>query len=126
LEQPEALMRNQLITGSLAGSGQKIYALLSSDDPLPIDDIVEWTGLNSSGVLATLLDLDRKGFVRQLPGKTVQQDRIGRSARKLLIVPRDQNGISKRSSKLTESNALRRISKRGVKHSRDFLHLHVS
>jgi DprA winged helix domain len=124
LEQPEALMRNLLITGSLAGSGQKI--MRSSDDPRPIDDIVEWTGLNSSGVLATLLDLERKGFVRQLPGKTVQQDRIGRSARKLLIVPRDQNGISKRSSKLTESNALRRISKRGVKHSRDFLHLHVS
>jgi hypothetical protein len=37
--------------------------------PRPIDDIVENTGLNSSGVLATLFDLERKGFVRQLPGK---------------------------------------------------------
>ena len=32
-------------------------------------DIVEATGLNSSDVLATLFDLEMKGFVRQLPGK---------------------------------------------------------
>jgi predicted Rossmann fold nucleotide-binding protein DprA/Smf involved in DNA uptake len=37
--------------------------------PRPIGDIVENTGLNSSGVLATLFDLEMKGFVRQLPGK---------------------------------------------------------
>jgi DNA-binding IclR family transcriptional regulator len=42
-------------------------ALVSS--PRPIGDIVENTGLNSSGVLATLFDLEVKGFVRQLPGK---------------------------------------------------------
>ncbi len=34
-----------------------------------IDDIVERTGRNSSDVLATLFDLEMKGFVRQLPGK---------------------------------------------------------
>jgi hypothetical protein len=33
------------------------------------DDMVENTGLNSVDVLATLFDLERKGFVRQLPGK---------------------------------------------------------
>lgn len=69
LEQPEAEQRNLLAAASLTGSGQKIYALLSSDDPRPIDDIVERTGLNSSDVLATLFDLEMKGFVRQLPGK---------------------------------------------------------
>ncbi len=57
------------MAASLTGSGQKIYALLSSDDPRPIDDSVERTGLNSSDVLATLFDLEMKGFVRQLPGK---------------------------------------------------------
>jgi len=30
---------------------------------------VERTGLNSCDVLATLFDLEMKGFVRQLPGK---------------------------------------------------------
>ena len=69
LEQPEAEQRNLLVAQSLTGSGQKIYALLSSDEPRPIDDIVERTGLNSSDVLATLFDLEMKGFVRQLPGK---------------------------------------------------------
>lgn len=69
LEQPAAEQRNLLVTESLTGSGRKIYALLSSDEPRPIDDIVERTGLNSSDVLATLFDLEMKGFVRQLPGK---------------------------------------------------------
>jgi DNA processing protein len=69
LEQPEAEQRNLLVAQSLTGSGQKIYALLSSDEPRPIDDIVETAGLNSSDVLATLFDLEMKGFVRQLPGK---------------------------------------------------------
>jgi DNA processing protein len=37
--------------------------------PLPIDDIVERSGLNSAEVLATLFDLEMKGIVRQSPGK---------------------------------------------------------
>jgi len=65
----EAEQRNLLVAASLTGSGQKIYALLSSDDPRLIDDIVERTGRNSSDLLATLFDLEMKGFVRQLPGK---------------------------------------------------------
>jgi DNA processing protein len=43
--------------------------LLSTDEPKPIDDIVESSGLNSSEVLATLFDLEMKGIIRQLPGK---------------------------------------------------------
>src|SRR5579859_5128344 len=69
LEQPEFGQRNLLVAASLTGSGQKIYAQLSSDEARPIDDIVENTGLNSSDVLATLFELEMKGFVRQLPGK---------------------------------------------------------
>jgi DNA processing protein len=69
LEQPAAEQRNLLVAQSLTDSGQKIYALLNSDEPRPIDDIVERTGLNSSDVLATVFDLEMKGFVRQLPGE---------------------------------------------------------
>jgi predicted Rossmann fold nucleotide-binding protein DprA/Smf involved in DNA uptake len=36
---------------------------------VPIDDLVERSGLNSSEVLATLFTLDMKGIIRQLPGK---------------------------------------------------------
>src|SRR5467141_4459151 len=43
LEQLQAEQRNLLVAQSLTGSGQKIYALLSSDEPRPIDDIVEAT-----------------------------------------------------------------------------------
>jgi DprA winged helix domain len=66
LESPflEAEQRNLLVAQSLIGSGQKIYALLSSDEPRPIDDSEQTTGLNSSDVPATLFDLEMKGFVR--------------------------------------------------------------
>jgi predicted Rossmann fold nucleotide-binding protein DprA/Smf involved in DNA uptake len=39
------------------------------EEPGPIDDIVETSGLNSSVVLATLFDLEMKEMVRQIPGK---------------------------------------------------------
>src|SRR6266849_5688279 len=68
-EQPEAEQRNLLAAASLNGSEKKLYELLSADEPVPIDDIVERSGLNSSEVLATLFDLEMKGIIRQLPGK---------------------------------------------------------
>ena len=68
-EQPEAEQRNLLAAASLNSSEKKIYDLLSTDEPKPIDDIVECSGLNSSEVLATLFDLEMKGIIRQLPGK---------------------------------------------------------
>jgi DNA processing protein len=43
--------------------------MLTVEEPRPIDDIVETSGLNSSEVLATLFDLEMKGMVRQIPGK---------------------------------------------------------
>ena len=68
-EQPEAEQRNLLAAASLNGSEKKLYELLSADEPKPIDDIVERSGLNSSEVLATLFNLEMKGIIRQLPGK---------------------------------------------------------
>ena len=68
-EKPEAEQRNLLAAASLNGSEKKLYELLSAEEPMPIDDIVERSGLNSSEVLATLFDLEMKGIIRQLPGK---------------------------------------------------------
>jgi DNA processing protein len=68
-EQPEAEQRNLIAAASLDGSQKKLYELLNTEEPMPIDDIVERSGLNSSDVLATLFDLEMKGIIRQLPGK---------------------------------------------------------
>jgi DNA processing protein len=68
-EQPETEQRNLLAAAALNGSEKKLYELLSADQPVPIDDIVERSGLNSSEVLATLFNLEMKGIIRQLPGK---------------------------------------------------------
>jgi DNA processing protein len=68
-EQPEADQRNLLAAASLNGSEKKLYELLNAEEPIPIDDIVERSGLNSSDVLATLFNLEMKGIIRQLPGK---------------------------------------------------------
>jgi len=68
-ERPEAEQRNLLAAASLNGSAKKLYELLTADDPVHIDDIVERSGLNSSDVLATLFNLEMQGIVRQLPGK---------------------------------------------------------
>jgi DNA processing protein len=68
-EQPETEQRNLLAAAALNGSEKKLYELLSIEQPVPIDDIVERSGLNSSEVLATLFNLEMKGIIRQLPGK---------------------------------------------------------
>jgi DNA processing protein len=68
-EATEAEQRNLLAAASLTTPEKKIYELLSTDEPVHIDYIVERSGLNSSEVLATLFDLEMKGIVRQLPGK---------------------------------------------------------
>jgi DNA processing protein len=68
-EQPETEQRNLLAAASLNGSEKKLYELLSAEEPMPIDDLVERSGLNSSEVLATLFNLEMKGIIRQLPGK---------------------------------------------------------
>src|SRR5260370_41136341 len=68
-EQPEAEQRNLLAAAALNGSQKKLYELLSADELVPIDDIVEHSALNPSEILAPLFDLEMKGIIRQLPGK---------------------------------------------------------
>jgi DNA processing protein len=68
-EQPEAEQRNLLAAAALNSSEKKLSGLLSEDQPVHIDDIVERSGLNSSEVLATLFNQEMKSIIRQLPGK---------------------------------------------------------
>jgi DNA processing protein len=68
-EAVESEQRNALAAESLNQTEQKLYSLLSIEEPRHIDDLVEATGLNSSEVLATLFELEMKGIIRQLPGK---------------------------------------------------------
>src|SRR5437867_3097871 len=64
-ERPEAEQRNLLAAAGLNGSEKKLYELLSAEEPVRIDEIVERSGLssglNSSEVLATLFTLEMKG-----------------------------------------------------------------
>jgi predicted Rossmann fold nucleotide-binding protein DprA/Smf involved in DNA uptake len=48
-EKAEAEQRNLLAAASPNGSEKKLYELLTADEPVHIDDIVERSGLNSSG-----------------------------------------------------------------------------
>jgi DNA processing protein len=68
-EQPQAEQRNLLATAALNDAEKTIFLLLAVDNPTPIDDIVERSGLHSSEVLATLFNLEMKSIVRQWPGK---------------------------------------------------------
>ena len=61
--------RTTLIQGSLPPRERQLYDLLNVDKARHVDEIVELSGLNSSEVLPTLLTLEMKGVIRQLPGK---------------------------------------------------------
>ncbi len=61
--------RATLFEATLNQTEAKLYALLSTDHAVHIDVLVERSGLHSSTVLATLFELEMKGFVRQMPGK---------------------------------------------------------
>ena len=61
--------RAKLLHEGLAPAVRTLYDLLTEDESLPIDDMVELSGLTSSEVLAALFDLELKGVVRQLSGK---------------------------------------------------------
>jgi DNA processing protein len=61
--------RAALFEQSLSETERTLFSLLSTDQALHVDELVEQSGLNSSEVLAALFELEMKGFVRQLPGK---------------------------------------------------------
>ena len=69
VEAPGAEERASLFEQSLSETERVLYALLGPDESKHVDELVETSGLNSSEVLATLFELEMKGFVRQMPGK---------------------------------------------------------
>jgi DNA processing protein len=69
VESPGAGEQESLLAESLAPEQKKLYDLLSADQPVQVDTLVEKSGMNSSGVLSALCEMELKGIIRQLPGK---------------------------------------------------------
>ncbi len=61
--------RASLFTAALSPLEKKIFGLLSEDESIHIDELVEKAELTSSEVLAALCEMEMKGIVRQMPGK---------------------------------------------------------
>jgi DNA processing protein len=53
----------------LSENKQKVFDPLKSDDELTIDEVIRASGLPSSAVSVSLLSLEMKRVVKQLPGK---------------------------------------------------------
>ncbi len=69
VESPSAHERASLFEESLSPVEKQLFALLNTDEPRHVDEIVERSELSSSEVLATLFNLEMKGMIRQMPGK---------------------------------------------------------
>jgi DNA processing protein len=69
IEAASAEERTTLLLSILGPGERSLYDLLSLDESLHVDQLVERSGLSSSEVLAALFDLELKAVVRQLPGK---------------------------------------------------------
>jgi DNA processing protein len=61
--------RASLFENALSPLERKVFGLLSVDESIHVDELVEKTELNSSEVLAALCEMEMKGIVRQMPGK---------------------------------------------------------
>jgi DNA processing protein len=61
--------RASLFEGTLSPLEKTVFGLLSVDESIHVDEIVEKSELNSSEVLAALCEMEMKGIVRQMPGK---------------------------------------------------------
>ncbi len=61
--------RATLLEESLPPVEKTLYALLNTDTPVHVDELLESSGLTSSEVLSALFEMELKGAVRQLPGK---------------------------------------------------------
>jgi DNA processing protein len=64
----ESVATPRPLPANLTGDEEKIYAAIELDET-PIDTITQATGLPSGTVSSTLLRLEMKKLVRQLPGK---------------------------------------------------------
>jgi DNA processing protein len=69
VETPGAAERESLFAEALAPEQKKLYDLLSSDQAVQVDAIVESSGMTSSAVLSALCEMELKGMIRQMPGK---------------------------------------------------------
>jgi hypothetical protein len=65
--------RTLLVQQGLGASESVICELWSTHEACHVDEWVEKSGLTSSEVLATPFDPERKGVVRQLPGKQFRE-----------------------------------------------------
>jgi DNA processing protein len=64
----EQVVTPRALPANLSGDEEKVYAAIELDET-PIDQITQITGLPSGTVSSTLLRLEMKKLVRQLPGK---------------------------------------------------------
>jgi DNA processing protein len=61
--------RASLFVEGLSPLEKKIFGLLSVDEAVHVDELVEKSELTSSEVLAALCEMEMKGIARQMPGK---------------------------------------------------------
>ena len=61
--------RASLFADALSPIEKKVFSLLSSDEAVHVDELVEKSELTSSEVLAALCEMEMKSVVRQMPGK---------------------------------------------------------
>ena len=69
VEAASSAQRESLFAEALAPEQKTLYALLSVDQPVHVDQLLDKSGMTSSGVLAALCEMELKGLVRQMPGK---------------------------------------------------------
>jgi DNA processing protein len=60
----------KLMPANLSENERRIWALLSPDEPVHIDQLLETSGLRFGDLNTALLGLEMKELVRALPGKT--------------------------------------------------------
>lgn len=69
VETPASGERESLFAQALAPEEKKLYSLLTVDQPVHVDQLLDQSGMTSSGVLAALCEMELKGLIRQMPGK---------------------------------------------------------
>ncbi|RPI17075.1 MAG: DNA-protecting protein DprA [Ignavibacteriae bacterium] len=66
----EKIVENRVTAGDLKGNEKILFEIISNNnDAMHIDAISEKTGFNISDCLVLLLNLEFKGYIKQLPGK---------------------------------------------------------
>jgi len=69
VEPTTGVERASLFEGALSPLEKKVFGLLSVDESIHVDELVEKSELTSSEALSALCEMEMKGIVRQMPGK---------------------------------------------------------